>query len=150
MGIIYALPLLAQATFMPPPAPPAAAAPGTAIFQRQQQQLENQLRQSCLSEDGIRIAMEHWARLQDRTTERVKLSDQLQRDIATAAYATPVDLQALEAALTAQAEAQIAQEQIRLEDAIQLLRRLSPEDRAIYARRHTWMQPTTPAPVCNH
>ncbi|WP_447930022.1 hypothetical protein [Sphingopyxis fribergensis] len=148
MSFAFALSLLAQATFGPPPTAPAIAAPGSESFQREQRDYEDQLRQSCISENGIRLAVENWASNRARAANSPIKPDRLEYDIAEAAYAQPVDMARLERAIRASAKARSDDEMIRAENGIQLLRRLSPQDRAIYARRFTWMQPSNPPLAC--
>lgn len=148
MSFGIALAMLAQAAFTPPPSPPAIAAPGTEVYQRQQASFESDLQRSCLSAEGVRLATESWARNRARAASQPKSPDSLQYDIAATAYTLPVDMNGLEQALKADAAMKAADAAAKLDEAIALLRSLSPADRAIYARRHTWMRPTTPAPVC--
>lgn len=148
MSFAAVLYLLAQAAFGPPPSAPAMAAPGSEVYQREQRNYEEQLRQSCLSEDGIRLVIESWASNRARAASNPVSVDRLQYDIAMAAYAEPINMAQLEQAIKANAKMRSEAETIAAENGIQLLRRLSPHDRAIFARRFTWMQPSNPPPDC--
>lgn len=148
MSFIFALSMLAQAAFMPPASPPPPAGPGTEAFKNSQLTFEQNLRRSCLSEAGIRMAVEDWTQRQARLANRSDSTWPLEHEIAEAAYATPVDVDRFERAMRAKAAAQARREEANLEESVQFLRRLSLSDRAIYARRFTLVQPTIPARTC--
>lgn len=148
VSVAFALSFLAQAAFAPPATVAPLAAPGSEIFEREQLQFERELRQSCISEAGVRLVVENWVANRTRAISRSATPRKLQYDIAAAAYAQPVDMAQLEQAIRAEVQMRVEDEATRVEDSIQLLRRLSSKDRAIYARRFTWMQPTTPPLTC--
>lgn len=148
MKMILALAVLGQATFTAPPSPAPPAPPGSEIYQAELQRYENQLRRACLSEPGIRVLVQSWAASRAKFADRKPTWQQLEIDVATAAYADPVNMERLAIALRAKAAARSNDEMAQADDGIALLRQLSAKDRAIYARRFTWMQPVTPPPVC--
>lgn len=148
MNSLLALVFLAEVAFVAPPSPPALARPDSEIFHAEQLHYETQLRRICLSGPGIRIATQSWRAKRVRESDRQPSWHQLEIDVASAAYADPVDMKRLEAALQAKATARANEELAQAENGIAVLRQLSPSDRVIYARRFTWMQPATPAQAC--
>jgi len=105
------------------------------------------LRQSCLSEPGIRTVIE----AQDRArAAALALPDQrgIDRELSEAANAVPVDLDRLERALAARERDQSARRTLWDRETIALLRRLSPGDRGIHARRLSPMTAWPPPPSC--
>lgn len=148
MSFAIALSFLAQTAFGQQPTPPAIAAPGSEIFQREQRNYEDELRQSCMTENGIRLVIERWASNRARAANSPVKPATLEYDVAVAAYAQPLNMARLEQAIRANAKARSDAETIRTESGIELLRRLSPLDRAIHARSFTWMQPSNPPPAC--
>ena len=148
MGFAIALSFLLQAAFAPPPTAPAIATPGSETFLLEQRNYETELRQACISANGVNLIVESWTRNRVRAASSPVKPYELEYDIAEAAYAQPVDIERLERAIRASAKTKSDREAENTDNEIQLLRRLSPPDRAIYARRFTWMRPTSPAPAC--
>jgi hypothetical protein len=136
------------ARIVPPPAPPPPPAPGSPAFARQQADRAERLRLDCLSERGIRIILEHEAASQAAARAGRDESVAVSRELAEAALTVPVDLDRLERALAADAALQSAHQARRSRDALALLRRLSPGDRAIYARNLTAMRMYPPQRTC--
>ena len=131
---------LAQAAaYIPPRAP---LTPG-------KESLEMQLREQCISEDGIKLIVEHWVRDQAAGNARLPQIRKNEETIANAAYSNPTDLAALERGLLEQARRSGEAAQRIAEGTIENLRDLSPQDRAIYARRVTTMRPATPPKRCS-
>ncbi|MFM5885342.1 MAG: hypothetical protein ACKOQ3_08485 [Novosphingobium sp.] len=148
MKTLMVLALLTQAPFVPPPSPPALAFPGSEVFRAEQLQFENELRHACISERGIRILIDRWTTNRTTASARNPSWQQLEIEVAKAAYAEPVDMKQFESAMRAKAAARANDELKQAEDAISVLQKLPAKDRVIYARRYTWMQPATPAPRC--
>ncbi|HEX8225634.1 MAG TPA: hypothetical protein VF605_17625 [Allosphingosinicella sp.] len=132
---------------LPSPAPAAPPRPGTAGYAQEREFRERRLRESCLSEPGIRTVIE----AQDRWRTAVPaLPDQreLDRELSEAANAVPVDLGRLERALAARRHDQEARRASWDRETIALLRRLSPDDRGIHARGLSPMTAWPPPPTC--
>ncbi|MBU6267807.1 MAG: hypothetical protein KGN34_09720 [Sphingomonadales bacterium] len=144
-GLLF---VLAQATFMPPPTAAPPPSPGSDPFQREQAQYEQELRRSCISEKGVRVIITAWASNRTAAAAVPKGYRELENDVATAAYSQPINMVQLERAIRASAKAASERELRRAEDGINVLRQLSPEDRAVYARRFTYTQPRVPPAIC--
>jgi len=122
----------------PPPAPPAPPRPGTPAYDQERAYRAGRLRETCISERGIRTIMES----QDQSRAVAVASGEgrsIEQELGQAAHADPLDLDRLERALASRAAYQAAQQARRDREAISMLRRLSPEDRAIHARQLTPM-----------
>ena len=132
---------------LPAPAPSAPPRPGTAGYAHERETRERRLRQSCLSEPGIRTVIEAVDR---RRVAMLALPDQreVDRELSEAANAAPVDLDRLERALAARERDQIARRALWDRETVALLRRLSPDDRAIHARQLSPMTAWPPPPSC--
>jgi hypothetical protein len=72
----------------------------------------------------------------------------IDREQSEAANAVPLDLDRLERALAERERDQSARRALWDRQTIALLRRLSPHDRAIHARRHSLMMAWPPPPTC--
>lgn len=105
------------------------------------------MRETCLSEPGIRTVIEAEER---RRTAMLALPDQqgINRELSEAATAVPVDLDRLERALAAREHDQTTRRTLWDRDTIALLRRLSPDDRVIHARQLSPMTIWPPPPTC--
>ena len=107
----------------------------------------DRLREACLSEDAIRLIVDS----QDRSRAAALASTEwrgIDEELAQAAHADPLDLGRLERALALRAQYQADQQARRDREAIALLRRLPPRDRAIYSRHLSVMSVFPPPPRC--
>lgn len=144
------LPLAAQTAFTAQAVTAPPAGPGTPAFERNKAEFERELRYSCLSADGVSIVIADWTR---RRAEAARTGanpewSRLDRKIAEAAYATPVDMKRLEKAIRENGEYRANIERTAAEEGIAVLHKLSPGDRQIYARRFTLMRPVEPPRTC--
>jgi hypothetical protein len=112
------------------------------------EQIAGDLRRACMSEAGIRIAMQDWAEGQAAARADEPENARVERELGEAAYVEPIDVDRLDRA----AQARNANQARRLAEgerrAIATLRRLSPADRAIFARRLTVYRPNQPVRSC--
>jgi hypothetical protein len=160
MPILSAAPLviIAQAVtstppavvYAPPPAPPPAPGPGSPYYAEQRANREATLRRRCYSETAIRMILADQDAAQapnpdDRARERALLTE-----LSTAADAEPLDLDRLQAAHAAWRGFQAKLELRREQRSFELLRRLPPADRVLYARGFALYQrfPPRQAPTC--
>ena len=133
---------------VPPPAPPAPPVPGSRTHAQQRAERERRLSEACLSERGIRAILESEDRSQ---AAALRLRDEgraIEEELGNAAHAAPLDLDRLERALAARTRYQADWQLRRDSERIALLRRLSPEDRAIFARDFTAMMVFPPPRRC--
>jgi hypothetical protein len=118
--------LAAQSVAVSPPPSPA--------WQRTEQ-FADDLRRACISEAGVSIAMKDWLEGQEAAKAQSAEIAKIERELGEAAYTAPIDVNRLDRA----AQARDANQAKRLAEvtrrAIGTMRRLSPEDRVIYARR---------------
>jgi hypothetical protein len=118
----------------PSPAPPAPPRSGTWVSERDRAYRADRLRQKCLSERGIRLILDSQDQSTAEAVARSSVDERpIYQELGEAANAVPLDLQRLERALASRAAYQAAQQERFNREAIALLRRLSPGDRAIYA-----------------
>jgi uncharacterized membrane protein len=101
-----------------------------------------------MSEAGMRVVIEGWTRNRAESGVASARWRAIEREKADAVYARPIDMERLAAALSADAEDEAERTRRRIEAGIAVLRRLSPEDRAIHARGFTTMQSVQPARTC--
>lgn len=132
----------------PPPAPPGPPLPGSPGEEQQRAAAAARWRAECVSERGIRTILDHQDQVRGAAQPFRDVGRAVAEEVGQAALTVPVDLVRLERALAANAEYQAAQHARRNRDEIVLLRRLSPEDRAIYARSLTGFATYPPARRC--
>jgi hypothetical protein len=137
-----------QPTFTAPPAPGSVGTPATEAFLRSRDSFANSLREACISQEGVAIIIEDWARHQRADAAALASGPTPQQEIAEAAFSNPIDMARLERALRRDSDDQAMRARERAERGIEVLRRLPAQDRAIYARRFTIMQPTQPPRMC--
>ncbi len=138
----------AQAHRVPPPAPPPPPEAGSAQFERDRDDLTVSLRRQCMSQAGIAITVEHWARARSVSRSRIASERALRQELGEAALTAPIDVARVERALEAGARFQEEQGAEYRRGAIAVLRALSPADRVIYARRLTVLAPAVPPRTC--
>lgn len=139
MPLLFWLALIGQSVSVsPPPAPPWGRA----------EQVADDLRRACMSEAGIAIAMKDWSEGQETAKARIAENDKIERELGEAAYTAPVDVNRLDQAARARNayQATLLAESTRRD--IDTLRKLSPEDRVIYARRFAIYRLPTPVRTC--
>jgi hypothetical protein len=136
--------------YSPPPAPPPAPGPGSPYYEEQRANREASLRRRCYSEAAIKMMLADQDAAQapnpaDRARERAILTE-----LSMAADTEPVDLDRLLAAHAAWREFQAELELRREQRIFELLRRLPPADRALYARGFALYQrfPPRREPTC--
>jgi hypothetical protein len=107
-----------------------------------------ELKRACMSDAGIAIAAASWGRWLAETEASRATSNAIETELGLAAYSTPIDVDRLERA----ARARDADQARRLVDSLtrsfDVMRKLSPNDRAIFARRLSVRQPMTPVKTC--
>ena len=133
--------------FVPPPGPPQLAPEGPVFEQRRAKYAED-LRRACLSEEGVSIAVEAWEQGQRQGPERASRQRAVDNEVGAAVFAQPIDIARVESALRARSNLQAQFSAERNDRSIEVLKRLSPEDRVIFARRLTGMRSATPLPSC--
>jgi hypothetical protein len=139
MTVLFWLVLAGQSVAVaPPPAPPWGQA----------EQYAGSLRQACLSEAGIAIALRDWADGQAASRARQTEYDKIERELGEAAYTMPINVDRLNRAAEARNAYQAAQSAEWTARAIATIRKLSPPDRAIFARRISIYRPSFPARTC--
>jgi hypothetical protein len=106
------------------------------------------LRSACLSNAGIEIAMRSWSKRVDAGLADTTEYKAIEQEVGDAAHASPVDLVRLEKALQARDELAVRRQVSRHEEVMEVLKQLSPSDRAIYARRLSLYRPTMPPKTC--
>jgi hypothetical protein len=101
-----------------------------------------------MSEAGIAVAIKDWSERQEAAKARVAENDKIERELGEAAYTTPIDVNRLDRA----AQARNAYQAWLLADStrrnVETLRKLSPDDRAIYARRFAIYRSLVPVQTC--
>lgn len=101
-----------------------------------------------MSEAGIAIAMKDWSQGQEAAKARIAENDKIERELGEAAYTPPIDVNRLDKA----ARARNAYQAMLLADStrqnVDTLRKLSPEDRVIYARRFAIYRALAPVRTC--
>lgn len=139
MALLFVFALMGQSVpVSPPPAPPWGRA----------EQVANGLRQACMSESGVTIAMRDWSEGQEAAKARVAENERIERELGEAAHTAPIDVNRLDRAAQARNayQAELLAEMTRRN--IDTLRKLSPEDRAIYARRLAIYRSNDPVRTC--
>ncbi len=140
LPMLFWLALTAQSVAVsPPPAPAWGRA----------EEVANGFRRTCLSEKGVAIALKGWAEGQAAAKAQQSEHVRIERELSEAAYASPIDLDRLERAAQARNtdQARYIAENTRSE--IATLRRLSPEDRLIYARNLATYRPEAIVRTCS-
>jgi hypothetical protein len=145
---LLALAAAAQPSVLPPPAPPPPAAYGTELFERERANLVEDLRQACMSEKGIAVAVDSWARGREEGQGGASIGNSLRDEVGRAALTAPIDPDRLQRALEAEDRQQAQWRTAYRQRQMDVLRRLSPEDRVIFARRMTIMSPAVPPRTC--
>jgi hypothetical protein len=138
----------AQPSALPPPSPPGLPRPGTEWFDRERANYIERLRRDCMSERGIAIAVESWARWHATSDARTRREHAARQELGEAALTAPIDLERLERALAADADNQLQWRREHNANAMAVMRRLSPADRVVYARRLTVMMPAVAPRTC--
>ncbi len=133
-----ALALFGQPALAAPPAPPAPRA----------EQMAAELRRLCMSEEAIAIVVEDWARNQQDARARRPEGDAIHRELGEAAHTLPIDVDRLERAAQARNGHQAALLAENTRRSMATMRRLPPQDRAIYARRFSILQTFAPERSC--
>ena len=122
----------------PPPSPPWVLA----------EQYSSILRQACMSEAGIAIAVKDWSNGQLAARAQQTERDKVERELGEAAYTTPIDVDRLSRAAEARTAYQAVQQANSTKRSISTIRKLSPQDRVIFARRISIYRPSLPARTC--
>src|SRR5688572_30545267 len=139
---------LLQVSPNPPPAPTPPPQPGTDAFERDLERYRNDLRVACITERGIRIAVEHRNRLRESSALREAARRAATREVAEAALTPPIDVERLAAAIINQTEIRRQDTEDYDANIISLMRQLSPADRASFGPRVTILDPAPPPRVC--
>ena len=139
---------LMQVSPIPPPAPPPAPRPGTVAFESEMERYRNDLREACMSEPGIRIAVEHSVRLREISALNETARRAATREVAEAALTPPIDIERFAAAIKYQTEIRRKDTEDYDSNKISLMRQLSPADRIIFGPRTTILSPATPPRHC--
>jgi hypothetical protein len=123
--------------------PPPAVAPLPA------DQYAQSLKRACMSEAGIAIAVKSLQGRQEEAKANKLHYQAIERELGEAAYSVPIDIARLERAAIARNnyQAQLLAETIARNIAV--LRQLSSDDRAIFARRLSVYKPNTVEKICN-
>jgi hypothetical protein len=145
---LLALAATAQPSVLPPPAPPPPAAYASELFERERANLVENLREACMSEEGIAVAVGSWARDRKEGQGRGPIGNALRDEIGRVALTAPIDPDRLQRALEAEDRQQAHWRTAYLKRQMDVLRRLSPEDRVVFARRMTIMSPAVPPRTC--
>ena len=135
--------------FLPTPAPPPPPAPGSPWYAEQRASEERRLREECYSAAAIRLIIDHNERMRTVTPEARAAGDAVQREVAEAAYTTPLDLDRLERAVAARDRLQAEGDARRRAQGLALLRSLPAADQAIYAREFSLLRPAAPQRSCS-
>lgn len=122
----------------PPPAPPWGQA----------EQFADRLRRACMSEAGIAIAVKDWSEGQAAARAGAADNDKIQRELGEAAYTAPIDVSRLDRAAQARNAHQAEQSAEWTRRTIATLRKLSPQDRIIFARDLAVYRPSVPLRSC--
>lgn len=139
MPFLLALMMAGQSVAVsPPPTPPWGQA----------EQFADRLRRACMSEAGIAIAVKGWSESQAAAKAEVADNDKMQRELGEAAYTAPIDVNRLDSAAQARNTLQARQEAERTRRDIETLRKMSPQDRIIFARDLAVYRPPVPPRVC--
>lgn len=101
-----------------------------------------------MSEAGIAIAVKGWSESQAAARAEVADNDKIQRELGEAAYTAPIDVNRLDSAAQARNTLQARQEAERTRRDIETLRKMSPQDRIIFARDLAVYRPPVPPRVC--
>lgn len=102
-----------------------------------------------MSEAGIAIAVKGWSESQAAARAEVADNDKIQRELGEAAYTAPIDINRLDRAAQARNAHQAEQSAEWTRRNIATLRKLSPEDRIIFARDLAVYRPSVPPRSCS-
>jgi len=138
----------ARRVLTPPPAPPLPPGPGMRGYEEIRARRADQLRELCISDQGIRTIMDSDERARSAGMASIEEGHSINQELGEAANADPVDVERLGRALAARSAYQAAQAERRDREAVSLLRQLSPQDRAIYALQFTLMRAYPLRPPC--
>lgn len=133
---------LAFAVQSVPVAPPPGPAWGRA------EQVANELRRACMSEAGVKIAMKDWADGQAAAKAQMPLDDKVERELGEAAYTAPIDVERLDHAVQARNVNQSQRLAESTRRTVATLRRLSAQDRIIFARQLAIYRSAAPIRTC--
>lgn len=139
--------LSSQARYQMPPSPPAPASEGEAL-DRDLAGMADRLRKQCLSEKGVRIAVDDVRRIRTSAAPDVARNRATRKEVADAAYAPNFDLARVIAALRAEAQYQAQSNLRRPEQSIALLQKLPKADQIRYARYISGVTPRYPLESC--
>ena len=101
-----------------------------------------------MSEAGIAIAVRDWSEGQAVAKASAADNDRIQRELGEAAYTAPIDVDRLDRAARARNAYQAAQSAEWTRRNIATLRKLSTQDRIIFARDLAVYRPSIPPRSC--
>jgi hypothetical protein len=137
--MLFWLAIAAQsAAVVPPPGPAWGRA----------EQVASELKRACMSEAGVRLAMKDWAEGQTAEKAQEPENVRIERELGEAAYTSPIDIGRLDRAVQARNVSQAQRLADSARRSIATLRRLSAEDRVIFARRLAIYRSNTPIRTC--
>ncbi|MFK4793358.1 hypothetical protein [Sphingobium sp. ZW T5_29] len=101
-----------------------------------------------MSEEGVAIAIEGWTKSREVASLREAEDLAVTKELADAAYSSPIDVQRLKRAIVAKNAAEASRVDATTKASIDTLDKLSKLDRQIYARRFTHWQSAIPVREC--
>ncbi|MDO7843000.1 hypothetical protein [Sphingomonas immobilis] len=139
---------LAAQTLVAPPGPPMPPRADTALFEQDRLRYADDLRRACLSEKGIEIAIAAWTELRRDGPLRVNAQQANEQELGAAAYSATIDPDRIEHSLEVKRRLNDAFLAASDASSVSVLRKLSPADRRIFARRLTILQSSTRPQQC--
>jgi hypothetical protein len=137
--VLFWLAFAAQSVAVAPPPGPAWG---------RAEQVANELRRACMSEAGVKIAMKDWVEGQTAAKAHNPQDVAIERELGEAAYTAPIDVDRLDRAVQERNVNQAQELSQSSHRAIATLRRLSAEDRIIFARRLAIYRSAAPIRTC--